>query len=91
MQRKRTVKRAMHREAHEIDTLMKLRAELIDRLIEHLEGQGITRTSDVAAKLDLHEPQASVLLHRRPEGFRMDMLLNLAVRAGLHVTLQVAA
>ncbi|MDR0779166.1 MAG: helix-turn-helix domain-containing protein [Pseudomonadales bacterium] len=70
--------------------VMKLRAEVMIRMEQHLKAQGWTQT-EAAKKLKVTQPRISRLLKGQWEDFSLDMLLTLAVRAGLKLQLQLAA
>jgi predicted XRE-type DNA-binding protein len=66
-------------EAH----VMALRVELMMRLRERLEADGLTQR-EAARRLGVSQPRVSALLKGAWKDFSMDMLLTLAERAGLH-------
>ncbi|MBS0591628.1 MAG: XRE family transcriptional regulator [Proteobacteria bacterium] len=70
--------------------VMKLRAEVMIRMEQHLKAQGWTQ-AEAARQLGVTQPRISRLLRGKWEDFSLDMLLTLASRAGLHPTLKLAA
>ncbi len=70
--------------------VLKLRAEVMLRMEQHLRAQGWTQ-AEAARKLGVTQPRISRLLKGKWEDFSLDMLLTLAARAGLHPHLELAA
>lgn len=70
--------------------VMKLRAEVMIRMEQHLRAQGWTQ-AEAARRLGVTQPRISRLLKGKWEDFSLDMLLTLAARAGLHAHLRLAA
>ena len=69
---------------------LKLRSELIIRISEELRALGVTQT--VAAELlHISQPRVSALLQGKIERFRLDSLVDMAHRLGMHVSINVAA
>ena len=69
--------------------VMALRAELMIRLSERLKAKGWTQ-AEAAKRLRVTQPRASKLTRGVWRDFSLDMLLTLAVRAGLHAELRLA-
>lgn len=68
---------------------MKLRAELMRAIITHIEKKHLTQSA--AAKLmDVTQPRISDLVRGKIDLFSIDMLVNMASAAGLHVELKIA-
>lgn len=68
---------------------MKLRAKLMRALINHIERQELSQAA--AAKLmGVTQPRISDLVRGKIDLFSMDMLINMASAAGLHVDLRIA-
>jgi predicted XRE-type DNA-binding protein len=70
--------------------LLRLRSGLMVELGEYLKGTGRPQ-ADIARQLGISQARVSKLIRGRFEEFRLDMLVTLAVRAGLHVEMKVAA
>lgn len=69
---------------------MKLRSVLMSAITKRIEEDELTQTQ-AAEKLDITQPRVSALLQDKIESFRLDTLVNLAHRLGLHVSLNIAA
>jgi predicted XRE-type DNA-binding protein len=69
---------------------MALRVQLMMRLREHLQEKGCTQL-ETAKRLGMTRPRVSALLKGSWKDFSMDMLLTLAIRAGLKPELHFAA
>ena len=69
---------------------MKLRSALMIAISEYIEKMNITQ-SEAAKKLHITQPRVSALTKGKIEEFRLDALINMAHRLGLHVTMQIAA
>jgi predicted XRE-type DNA-binding protein len=67
---------------------MKLRAEVMIRMRQHLKDQHWTQ-AESARRLGITQPRVSRLLKGKFEDFSLDMLITLAARAGLHPQLQL--
>ena len=63
--------------------VMKLRAEVMIRMQQHLKARGWTQ-AEAARQLGITQPRVSRLFQHKVEDFSLDMLLTLASRAGLH-------
>ena len=72
----------------EIAANMKVRAKLMIVLQERVRREKGTQT-DKAARLDITQPRLNDLLRGRIDKFSLDALVNLAIRTGLRVNLQV--
>ncbi|MDR2000026.1 MAG: helix-turn-helix domain-containing protein [Zoogloeaceae bacterium] len=68
--------------------VMKLRAEVMIRMRQHLEAQHWTQ-AEAARRLQITQPRVSRLIKGKTEDFSLDMLLTLATRAGLHPELRL--
>jgi predicted XRE-type DNA-binding protein len=68
---------------------MKLRAKLMRAIISHIERRELSQAA--AAKLmGVTQPRISDLVRGKIDLFSMDMLINMASAAGLHVDLRIA-
>lgn len=68
---------------------MKLRAKLMRAIINHIERRDLSQAA--AAKLmGVTQPRISDLVRGKIDLFSMDMLINMASAAGLHVDLRIA-
>ena len=65
-----------------------MRAQVLSAIAERLAQAGQTQ-KEVAAQLGLAQPQVSALMNEKGEGFSLDRLVDVAVRAGLSVRLSV--
>ena len=70
-------------------TSEQMREKVLSALAERLAASGQTQ-KEVAAQLGLAQPQVSALMNRKGEGFSLDRLVDIAVRAGLSVRLTLA-
>lgn len=70
--------------------IMKLRAEVLIRMEQHLKAEGWSQT-ETAKRLGITQPRVSRLLKGKSEDFSLDMLLKLAARAGLRPSVKLAA
>ena len=70
--------------------VMALRVELMLRLRERLQADGLTQR-EAAKRLGVTQPRISFLFKGAWREFSMDMLLTLAERAGLHPQLKWGA
>jgi predicted XRE-type DNA-binding protein len=70
-------------------TSAQMREQVLEALAERLAASGRTQ-KEVAADLGLAQPQVSALMNRRGDGFSLDRLVDIAVRAGLSVRLSLA-
>ena len=69
---------------------LKLRSALMMAISEHIEEAKVTQI-EAAKLLHITQPRVSALIKGKIEEFRLDTLINLAHRLGLHVTMQIAA
>jgi predicted XRE-type DNA-binding protein len=65
-----------------------MRAQVLSAIAERLSQAGLTQ-KEVAAQLGLAQPQVSALMNEKADGFSLDRLIDVAVRAGLSVRLSV--
>jgi predicted XRE-type DNA-binding protein len=70
--------------------VMLMRADLMLALGRHIDAQGWTQ-KEAAKHLGVTQPRVSKLMKRKWDEFSLDMLLTLAVRAGLRAELKLAA
>ena len=68
----------------------KLRSELMITISETIKERGM-KQQDVAELLRITQPRVSALLKGKLDEFRLDTLVDLAHRLGLHVSINVAA
>jgi predicted XRE-type DNA-binding protein len=69
---------------------MKLRSSLMIAINEYIEKTGLTQT-EAARVLHITQPRVSALTKGKIEAFRVDTLINMVHRLGLHVTMKIAA
>lgn len=69
---------------------MKLRSALIIAINEYLEEKGLTQV-EASKILQITQPRVSALVQGKIGDFRLDTLINIAHRLGLHVTMKIAA
>jgi len=69
---------------------LKLRSELMTVIIENIQNRGLTQ-QQAADLLHITQPRVSALLQGKIDEFRLDMLVDIAHRLGLHVSIRVAA
>ncbi len=68
---------------------MKLRAKLMRAIIAHMQKRELSQAA--AAKLmGVTQPRISDLVRGKVDLFSIDMLINMASAAGLHVDLKIA-
>lgn len=67
---------------------MKVRADLMIAIRGAIDGWNVTQVQ-AAKKLALTQPRMNDLLRGRINKFSLDMLINLATRAGLSVRVEV--
>jgi predicted XRE-type DNA-binding protein len=70
--------------------VLEMRADLMAALREHIKERGWTQ-SKAAKELGITQPRVSALVKGVWRDFSADMLLVLAARAGLRLTLRLAA
>jgi len=68
----------------------KLRSELMITISETIIKRGL-KQQDVAELLHITQPRVSALLKGKLDKFRLDTLVDIAHRLGLHVSINVAA
>ena len=71
-----------------VPTSAQMRALVLSAIAERLAQAGHTQ-KEVAARLGLAQPQVSALMNEKSDGFSLDRLIDVAVRAGLSVRLSV--
>ena len=71
-----------------VPTSAQMRAQVLLSIAERLAQLGLTQ-KEAALRLGLAQPQVSALINERSEGFSLDRLIDVAVRAGLSVRLSV--
>jgi len=69
---------------------LKLRSILLMAIIKNIESRSINQT-ETAKLLGITQPRVSALLKGKIEDFRLDTLVNIAHRLGLHIDLKIAA
>jgi predicted XRE-type DNA-binding protein len=72
---------------HEAQKL-KMRAELMSMLIKEIESWGIIQ-EEAASRLGIMQPRLNRLLKGRMGDFSLDSLIDLTLKAGLNVTLDI--
>ena len=69
---------------------LKLRSELMIAISETIKERGL-KQHDAAELLHISQPRVSALLKGKIDEFRLDTLVDLTHRLGLHVSINVAA
>ena len=69
---------------------LKLRSVLMQAICEHLEQQDSTQI-ELAKLINITQPRVSALQRGKINEFRLDTLVDIAHRLGLHVSLEIAA
>ena len=69
---------------------LKLRSTLMMEIAERIKEQGLTQTQ-AAEVLHITQPRVSALLTGKINDFRLDSLVDMAHRLGMHVSINVAA
>ena len=69
---------------------MKLRSQLMIEINTKLDQSG-EKQADIAERLQTTQPRVSALRKGKVNDFRLDMLIDFALRLGLHVSIDVAA
>ncbi len=69
---------------------LKLRSQLMIEINEKLDQSG-KKQIDIAKRLKITQPRVSALRKGKINDFRLDMLIDFALRLGLHVSIDVAA
>ncbi len=70
--------------------ILQMRADLMDKLRKFIETRKLTQTN-AAKMLCVSQSRISDLIRGKWERFSLEMLVTLATRAGMHVTLKTAA
>lgn len=69
---------------------MKLRSSLMMAINERIQKESLNQVK--AAKiLGITQPRVSALAQGKIEDFRLDTLVNFAIKLGLHISIQIAA
>jgi predicted XRE-type DNA-binding protein len=71
-------------------TVLQMRAELMADLRKLIEDRGITQ-AEAAKELGVSQSRVSDLVRGKWEKFSLEMLVTLATKAGIRVTLHLAA
>ena len=69
---------------------LKLRSALLIDITEKLRSLDLTQAK-AAERLCINQPRVSALLQGKIDKFRLDSLVDMAHRLGLHVSIRVAA
>ena len=69
---------------------LKLRSALMMQIAERIKEQDLTQTQ-AAEMLHITQPRVSALLKGKINDFRLDSLVDMAHRLGMHVSINVAA
>ncbi len=69
---------------------LKLRSALLIAINEELTDRGL-KQKEAAALLHITQPRVSALKQGKVNKFRLDTLVDIAHRLGLHVSMEVAA
>ena len=69
---------------------LKLRSTLMMGIAERIKDRGLTQTQ-AAEMLHITQPRVSALLQGKISDFRLDSLVDMAHRLGMHVSISVAA
>jgi len=69
---------------------LKLRSVVMMQIAERIKNQGLTQTQ-AAEMLHITQPRVSALLKGKINDFRLDSLVDMAHRLGMHVSINVAA
>ena len=69
---------------------LKLRSTLMMEIAERIKAQGLTQ-AQAAKVLHITQPRVSALLKGKINDFRLDSLVDMAHRLGMHVSINVAA
>lgn len=68
---------------------LKMRSQLLIHIAEKIKTEKLTQQA-AARKLRITQPRVNALLNGKIENFRVGMLITLANRLGLHVSLKIA-
>ena len=69
---------------------LKLRSALMMQIAERIKSQGLTQ-AQAAEVLHITQPRISALINGKINDFRLDSLVDMAHRLGMHVSINVAA
>ena len=69
---------------------MKLRSALMIAIVDHINAEGLTQVA-AAKKMHITQPRVSALIQGKIEAFRLDTLVDLIHKLGMHVTMKIAA
>lgn len=69
---------------------LKLRSALLQVICEHLEQKDVTQV-EISELINITQPRVSALQRGKINEFRLDALVDIAHRLGLHVSLEIAA
>lgn len=69
---------------------LKLRSTAMIEITEKVAALGLTQT-ETAKLLAISQPRVSALLQGKIDKFRLDSLVDMAHRLGLHVSIRIAA
>jgi predicted XRE-type DNA-binding protein len=69
---------------------LKLRSELMIKISETIKARSL-KQQDAADLLQISQPRVSALMKGKIDEFRLDTLVDLAHRLGLHVSINIAA
>lgn len=69
---------------------LKLRSALLVAINEELTSRGM-KQSEAAEVLQISQPRVSALRQGKISDFRLDTLVDIAHRLGLHVSIEIAA
>ena len=69
---------------------LKLRSALLQAICEHLAQKDATQV-EISELINITQPRVSALQRGKINEFRLDALVDIAHRLGLHVSLEIAA
>ena len=69
---------------------LKLRSALMIRISEQIKSSNLNQ-KQAAELLKISQPRVSALLNGKINDFRLDSLVDMAHRMGLHITMDIAA
>ena len=67
---------------------LKLRSSLMLALTRHIKSEGLTQ-AQAARVYGVTQPRISNLVHGKIDAFALDMLVKMAIAAGLRVTMRI--
>ena len=70
---------------------MKLRSMLLSAVIECINNKEGLNQTDMAKFLGITQPRVSALMKGKISDFRLDSLVDIAHKLGLHVSMKIAA